>query len=656
MPAQRVELFLRLDAFGQRLHAQALAELDDGAQDHVGLRARGQPGDEAAVDLERVDRVGAQVGQRGVAGAEVVQPQPDAQRAQRLHARARRGRVGEHGGLGHLQLQPEGRQPRLGEHLRDGAHQVPAGELHAGDVDGDLAVAAPAGGVTAGLAQHPLTQRHDQPGFFRHRDELRRRDPAPLRVAPAHQRLEAGQPAVGDVVLRLVVHAEPAAGQVRLGPVGVRQRPLRRGQRLTEFMDDEVALDHALAHRRVEQPHHVAAGGLGLVERDVGLLQQQRRRVPRPGPRRHAQAGAHLDAQVLRRPRLAQRGQHRQRQRLALDDVQGLRDQQRELVTAQPRQHAAARPLVHTALQPLRHLLQQPVADEVAEVVVDRLEVVQIEQVERQRAECLLVDRLGRLHQRGHGLLGARLQHMAVRQPGERVHVREPLQFARLLVQRRHIAHDTAPADLQTDLVQHRHPADRPPQRPAHGAAHLHLHLPERCLAGQAAHQPDEVGRHLAVRRVAEALLHGQRRPALAEAQQLQQRLAEQQLRRTTAEFAGHALGGMREAALAVGGPAPGTGLGLEIVQQQRGGFLAACSLGLRLLPGLAMPRQHEQSGHPAPRQGAHQRPEQKRRLRREHRHARHHQTRQQRRSPPRHSPPGRLGRTVRAVQRTGSA
>ena len=390
------------------------------------------------------------------------------------------------------------------------------------------------------------------------------------------------------------MHAEPPAGQVRRGPLRMAQRPLRRLQRLAEFVDHQMALDHALAHRGIEQPHQVAPGGLGLVERDVGLLQQQGCRAGRPRPRRHAEAGAHLDAQVLRCPRLAQRGQHRQRQRLALDGVHRLLDQQRKFVAAQPRQHAAVGALVHAVLQAPGDFLQQPVADQMAEVVVDRLEVVQVEQVERQRAERFLVGGLGRLAQRLGGRLGTRLQHMAVGQAGERVRVGQQRQFARLLVQLRHIAHHAAPADMQPDLVAHRHAADRPPHRPPHGAAHLHLHAAERCLPGQTAHQPDEVGGHLRVRPVAETLLHGQRRPALAEAQQTQQRFAQQGLRRGDAQLAGHALGRVGQAAFPVSGPAPGVGLGLEVVQQQRRGLLAAGGVGahLGLLPALA--RQHE--------------------------------------------------------------
>ena len=69
----------RFHAFGDGLQIQAVRHLDDGAHDGRIVRVGGQVADEALVDLELVDVEALEVGQAGVAGAEVVDGQLDAQ-------------------------------------------------------------------------------------------------------------------------------------------------------------------------------------------------------------------------------------------------------------------------------------------------------------------------------------------------------------------------------------------------------------------------------------------------------------------------------------------------------------------------------------------------------------------------------------------------
>src|SRR3954451_4920861 len=71
---ERVDLLGELDALGDGLEAERLADEQHGARDVVGAgrRVLGRR-DEAAVDLHLVHRQRAQVGERGVAGAEVVE-------------------------------------------------------------------------------------------------------------------------------------------------------------------------------------------------------------------------------------------------------------------------------------------------------------------------------------------------------------------------------------------------------------------------------------------------------------------------------------------------------------------------------------------------------------------------------------------------------
>ena len=63
----------------------------------------------------------------------------------------------------------------------------------------------PSGDLGQGHAQHGFGQQRHQPGAFGQRNELVRRDQAPLGMPPAHQRLDAEQAAVGQRHLGLVV-------------------------------------------------------------------------------------------------------------------------------------------------------------------------------------------------------------------------------------------------------------------------------------------------------------------------------------------------------------------------------------------------------------------------------------------------------------------
>ncbi len=79
---QQFELLRALDPLGHDLDAEVMPDLDDRAGQH-GQRAVGaEASHERRVDLDDVDRQLAQVGERGVASAEVVDGQPDAELAE----------------------------------------------------------------------------------------------------------------------------------------------------------------------------------------------------------------------------------------------------------------------------------------------------------------------------------------------------------------------------------------------------------------------------------------------------------------------------------------------------------------------------------------------------------------------------------------------
>jgi hypothetical protein len=65
-------LFFGLDAFGHDRQVEVLGQVEHGVADRRVLGRARQVLDEGAVDLQHRDREALQVGQRGIAGAEVV--------------------------------------------------------------------------------------------------------------------------------------------------------------------------------------------------------------------------------------------------------------------------------------------------------------------------------------------------------------------------------------------------------------------------------------------------------------------------------------------------------------------------------------------------------------------------------------------------------
>ena len=91
--AQDLELGLGLDALGDDADAQAVGQRDHGLDDRP-VRLAVEPGHERPVDLDRVEGQVLQVGQRRVAGAEVVEDEPDAHVAQPVERPDARPRTG----------------------------------------------------------------------------------------------------------------------------------------------------------------------------------------------------------------------------------------------------------------------------------------------------------------------------------------------------------------------------------------------------------------------------------------------------------------------------------------------------------------------------------------------------------------------------------
>ena len=125
-------------------------------------------------------------------------------------------------------------------------------------------------------------ERGDEAGLLGEADELGRADDAVARAVPAHERLDAEQPVLGDVEDRLVVDAEllalDGAAQVALGP---------------------QAREGVLAHLLVEELVAAAAALLGPVHRGVGLAEH---RLGALGPARDRDADARRDEDLAAGP------------------------------------------------------------------------------------------------------------------------------------------------------------------------------------------------------------------------------------------------------------------------------------------------------------------------------------------------------------------
>ena len=127
----------------------------------------------------------------------------------------------------------------------------------------------PSGDLAARLAKDPAADRQDRAVLFGDLDEVARRHEAALRVLPAHEGLDAREPAGLEVDDRLVAEVQ-----------------LVELDGLLELHRELVAVADGLVHARVEDLEAGLAAGLGHVHRDVGVADHVGRpldRVARPG-------------------------------------------------------------------------------------------------------------------------------------------------------------------------------------------------------------------------------------------------------------------------------------------------------------------------------------------------------------------------------------
>src|SRR5450756_257412 len=211
----QLQLLFRLDAFGDHDFVEAGAEAGDGADDGAGVALVAEIADERLVDLDLIEGELAQVVERGVAGAEVVERQADAEILELLHRRQGAVVVLEQQTLGYLQLDPLRRQPRLRQRRYHLQSETAVPELDRRQIDGNLDAMRPGRRLDAGAVQGPFADRDDQAGLFGDGDEHRRRHFSAYRMGPAQQRLAGRYTAAAQIDQRLVIQLELLRGKVQ---------------------------------------------------------------------------------------------------------------------------------------------------------------------------------------------------------------------------------------------------------------------------------------------------------------------------------------------------------------------------------------------------------------------------------------------------------
>ncbi len=195
------------------LHAEVVHYVDDAVEQHPILLVEGDMAHEGAVDLDQIDREGAQIVEGRVAGTEIVDGQLAARLAQGIDphpvliAALHQQRFGDFDDdVGRI-------EPEVLDHLEPLARLGVDGlELHGGTVDRHLQIRETGllqpRQIPARLPQYQRTQPLNEPGLFRQRNELGRGDLSPLGVIPAHQRLQLGDPSAAVVPDGLVGHGQ----------------------------------------------------------------------------------------------------------------------------------------------------------------------------------------------------------------------------------------------------------------------------------------------------------------------------------------------------------------------------------------------------------------------------------------------------------------
>ena len=212
---QQHPLFVGLDALRQHFHAKRVAERDDRLDDGAGRAGGAERSHKGAVDLELVERKFLQVAQARIAGAEIVERDADAQRAQSFEPLLRLLRVIDQDAFGHFEDDARRRDAGFGHDGADQIDQPAVANLHRRKIDRDRQ-GRPARAVGQRPPQHDLAKLGHQAALLGERNEHRRRIDAAARVVPAQQRFDADDGAAVGGDDRLIMDVESLQRDRRL--------------------------------------------------------------------------------------------------------------------------------------------------------------------------------------------------------------------------------------------------------------------------------------------------------------------------------------------------------------------------------------------------------------------------------------------------------
>ena len=236
-----------------------------------------QVAQERLVDFERIHGQLAQIAERRIAGAKIVDRDADAELADLGEARGRLREILHDVAFGQLQLQPVGRQISQCQRVGHGFHEIAPFKLQCRHVDrnagGAVTGFVPAGSFETGPADHPRSDIDDQTGFLGDRDELLGRDGPVDGMPPGEQRLQA---------LHLPVHADHGL---------IKQLEFLMFQRAAQRVFQAQALQAGGVVLGPENLHLVLAAILGVIHRQVRVAQQFGDSFAMPGINGDSDAG-----------------------------------------------------------------------------------------------------------------------------------------------------------------------------------------------------------------------------------------------------------------------------------------------------------------------------------------------------------------------------
>ena len=234
-PAQLADVVDGLDPLGHHVERQRPGHRDDRLGDRGVARLRAEPVDERAVDLEHVERQAGQVAERRVAGAEVVEHQPNARAPSKPGAPRPSPSASRTITVSVIsRLRQAGSRPVLRR-----TEPTTSGSERRVTWTADRLTDIVSGAASGRARYHCAAWRQACSSTHRPIGSIRPfssaigmnsagRDLAPLGVAPAQQRLDADDREVAQRDHRLVLEAQlvraraPGAGRSR--PAGARSR------------------------------------------------------------------------------------------------------------------------------------------------------------------------------------------------------------------------------------------------------------------------------------------------------------------------------------------------------------------------------------------------------------------------------------------------